>query len=1303
MNHVQEIFTCHAIKKNLWLNNIKFTLTSLFVAVIFLPSIVVSQAYNKDNQNTIQSASEYDYPPFCIVTEDGSADGFSVELLRESLNAVDLNVNFETGTWNELKDSLSQGKIQVLPLVGRTPEREEEFDFTFPYLTLHGAIFVRKGDNRINSVDDLADKKVTVMKGDNSEEFARRTNISSDILAVATSEQAMELLDAGKCDAVIAQRVMGLELLKNMKIKTVVPLDFTLKNFQQNFCFAVPEGDKELLSQLNEGLSIVIASGTFDKLQQKWFSPLVDNRISFKHALRYALIIFIPFAIICVILLILLLRHQVKTKTYDLTKEIEEHKQTEAELLKSEKKYRGLSEHIQAGIVIHAPDTSIVHYNKEALNLLGLPGEKIIDKQAMNPIWHFVTQGGKDMQVNEYPVMLVLKSLKPVANLVLGVMHPDKKDLTWLLVNAYPEFDANDELSLIVVTFVDITERENAANELQKTNKKHADMIENIGDVIAILGADGIFKYISPNCYKTSGWTKAEMEGRNAWELMHPDDCESAQNEFNKLLREDHGITTTTCRIASKDGDYKWVEITAANHVQDNVINGVLLNYRDITERKQSDLALEQSKAAVQNKLKAILEPEGNIDVLELSDVVDTKALKSIMEDFYKLTGMGGTVLDLSGNVLIALGWQDICIKFHRKNPESCKNCLESDTSLTENVEPGKFKSYKCKNQLWDIVTPIIVGKRHIGNVFIGQFFYEDEIPDIQVFKQQAQLYGFDETEYLAALESVPHFSREKVNTCMQFYVKLAEIISTLSYNAINMARTLADRERAKIALDAEKEQLAVTLRSIGDGVITTDTQGKIVMLNKVAEKLTEWSSEEAVEIPLSEVLNIVNELTNKKCENLVEKVIKTGNTVALENHTVLISKNGNKITIADSAAPILDSNSNIIGVVIVFRDMTEKNRLDESIQRTQKLESLGVLAGGIAHDFNNLLGGIFGYIELAKEETTDKNVLNLLAESLSSIDRAKGLTQQLLTFSKGGQPIKKTESLFPFIKDTVMFALSGTSVSCNFDIQDKLWSSNFDKNQIAQVIDNLTINAQQAMPNGGQVELTAENISISENKHADLSPGKYVKISLKDCGIGIPKEFLIRIFDPYYTTKSNGHGLGLASCYSIVKKHNGCIDVQSEPGKGSTFNLYLPAASDATSTAKNKEKSMHKGKGTFLVMDDERTIREITKRMLESFGYDVVLAQDGQEAIDIFMKRQKENKNIAGMIFDLTIVGNIGGKEAIDAIRKVCKKTPAFVASGYSSDPIMAEPKKYGFNSSICKPFMRKELSQMLEKHLNP
>jgi len=510
----------------------------------------------------------------------------------------------------------------------------------------------------------------------------------------------------------------------------------------------------------------------------------------------------------------------------------------------------------------------------------------------------------------------------------------------------------------------------------------------------------------------------------------------------------------------------------------------------------------------------------------------------------------------------------------------------------------------------------------------------------------------------------------------------------------------ITERKQSELALAAEKEQLAITLRSIGDGVITTDTKGNIVMLNKAAEALTGWNSNEAFGHPLLEVFNIINENTRKQWESPANKVLETDGIVELANNSCLIAKDGREIVIADSGAPIHDKNNKTIGVVLVFRDTTEKQKLEDSMQKTEKLESLGVLAGGIAHDFNNLLGGIYGYTEMAIAETMEEEVSNYLSESLSSMDRARALTQQLLTFARGGTPIKRVEDLFPFLQKNIQFVLSGSSVSTSFEIDKNLWPCNFDRNQIGQVFDNLTINAQQSMPNGGTIEVFAQNTVLLESEHLMLAPGNYVKLSITDQGIGISKESLPSIFDPYYTTKPKGHGLGLATCYSIINRHDGIIDVESESGKGSTFSIYLPATIDTISTTNEKPAKRHTGSGTFLVMDDEKIIRELMKKMLGSLGYTVVLKENGQDTIDFFTVEIKANRKIAGMIFDLTIPGGMGGKETIKEIRKICSNTPVFVSSGYSDDPIIAHPEEYGFNASIRKPFMLADLSEMLEKH---
>ncbi len=549
------------------------------------------------------------------------------------------------------------------------------------------------------------------------------------------------------------------------------------------------------------------------------------------------------------------------------------------------------------------------------------------------------------------------------------------------------------------------------------------------------------------------------------------------------------------------------------------------------------------------------------------------------------------------------------------------------------------------------------------------------------------------------ALTGEPSYYENFLETTGRYYSTYS-YCPKKNYFAV-LVNDITERKLAEEAIAAEKERLAVTLRSIGDGVITTDPQGNLLIMNKVAENLCGWSQEEAVGKPLSEVFKIVNQSTGKPHENPVEKVLSSGKIIELENNTILISRDGKERVIADSGAPIKTKNGKTIGVVLVFRDMTEKQKLSDIVQRAAKLESIGVLAGGIAHDFNNLMGGIFGYIDLANEEPDKKMASSYLEKALNTIGRARALTGQLLTFAKGGAPIQKIGHLFPFVEETARFALSGANVSCHFDVPENLWPCNFDKNQIGQVIDNLVINAQQAMPLGGTIKLSARNILLSHKEHPSLENGKYIKISVKDCGIGIQKDLVSKIFDPFFTTKTKGHGLGLATCYSIVKRHNGCIDVESEPGKGSTFHVYLPASTDSVLPISDKASNVHQGSGIFLIMDDEEIIRDTIKDLLETLGYSVVCKNNGQEAIDFFVEETKGKLEIIGMIFDLTVPGGMGGKAAIEAIRKINSDIPAFVASGYAEDPVMKNPTKYGFMDSICKPFTKSELIEILNRHI--
>jgi PAS domain S-box-containing protein len=402
---------------------------------------------------------------------------------------------------------------------------------------------------------------------------------------------------------------------------------------------------------------------------------------------------------------------------------------------------------------------------------------------------------------------------------------------------------------------------------------------------------------------------------------------------------------------------------------------------------------------------------------------------------------------------------------------------------------------------------------------------------------------------------------------------------------------------------------------------------------------------------------------------------------------------NGSERIVIIEEAAFADMVGNIVGIVGVISDITEMRAAEKERMRVSKLESLGVLAGGIAHDFNNILAMILGNITLAKiygGVNTDK-LQHLLESAEQAVTRAKDLTRQLLTFSKGGTPVKKIIPIQELLKSATTFTLAGTDIKSEFDIPSDLPSLEVDENQISQVIGNIVLNAKQAMPHGGTVSIRAENITFG---NVDGTPKKdhYIKVSISDQGIGIPEEYLDMIFDPYFTTKGQS-GLGLSICYSIIQKHQGHIGVESTLGIGTTFVIYLPVAQTEQKTGQQTKKGiMMNGNGKILVMDDEEPIRDIVGDMLQYLGYTVDFARDGEEAINLYSIQAYD-----AVILDLTIPGGMGGKEAIKHLRDIDPAIKAIVSSGYSNDPIMSDYTTYGFKGVIVKPYTIHEISNVL------
>jgi PAS domain S-box-containing protein len=386
------------------------------------------------------------------------------------------------------------------------------------------------------------------------------------------------------------------------------------------------------------------------------------------------------------------------------------------------------------------------------------------------------------------------------------------------------------------------------------------------------------------------------------------------------------------------------------------------------------------------------------------------------------------------------------------------------------------------------------------------------------------------------------------------------------------------------------------------------------------------------------------------------------------------------------------------LNVIINSRDITDRKRLEEDLIRAQKLESLGILAGGIAHDFNNLLVGIMGNVSLSMLDVDPASDLfkRLQTAERASL-RAQSLTQQLLTFSRGGAPVKKIIAVGPVVREAVEFSLRGSGVTCAIELPPDLRPIMADAGQIAQVINNLVINADQAMPTGGAITVRAENDDSAHQEVPALKPGKYIRLSVRDSGIGIPREHINRIFDPYYTTKQKGSGLGLAVTYSIIRKHDGHITVESAPGAGTTFTVYLPACAERRAEVRADEGGIARGKGTVLVMDDEPELRETVGAMLRRLGYAVELVENGARAIERYRESLRNNRPFDVVIMDLTVPGGMGGREAMIMLKELDPGVRAIVSSGYANDPVMADYARYGFKGVAAKPFNLKQLGDSI------
>jgi len=830
----------------------------------------------------------------------------------------------------------------------------------------------------------------------------------------------------------------------------------------------------------------------------------------------------------------------------------------------------------------------------------------------------------------------------------------------------------------------DVTDSKRAAQALEKSEALFRGTFDQSSVAMTIADLSGRWLRVNDAAANFFGYPPRELHALHYRDITHPEDRDVVHRDLARLVSGEVATVRAEKRYIRKDGGVVWgdVHISVVRDRSDQPMYLTAM-IQDITARKQAELSLRRSEesARLLAEMSAILGSSidyektlTNVANLLVAHVADWCTI-DLVDDKGQLrrvkTAHGDVAKEHSALALqrrypidpnaergapavLRTGISEMMADI----PDALIDAVARDAEHARILRELGLRSYIC--------VPLTARGQRIG---------------------------------VLTLVTDKHSDRHYDQAALAFAEQIALRAATAVDNAQLLHRAMRELEQRKAVeqlLETEKERLAVTLHNIADAVLTLDVSGFVVAANRAAEHMLGGDI-------VGRALAAALQLADKECRtsDLALRLFKAVEPVDLCRGARL-TVNSQERLVDISGAAVRNKGAEHIGAVVVLRDVTERQRQEEELLKTRKLESLGVLAGGIAHDFNNILTAILGNLSLARMYIDELSPADeVLAEAERASVRARDLTQQLLTFSRGGAPIKKTSSIAELLRDTSAFVLRGSNISPEYRIGADLWAGRFDPGQISQVVNNLLINAKQAMPRGGKVVISATNTRLPEVNPYGLRAGPCVAIAVQDFGVGIPAEHVDRIFDPYFTTKQSGSGLGLATAYSIVTKHEGFIGVESTPGDGALFTVVLPAIEGDSAQGEAPKPVVHGHQERLLLMDDEPAIRHVGAALLRQLGYDVAVAADGEEAVALYRDAQRAARPFKAVIMDLTVPGGMGGQECLNALRALDPNVIALVSSGYSNDPVMANHEAHGFAGIITKPYQLSELATALERVL--
>jgi PAS domain S-box-containing protein len=1178
------------------------------------------QAWLDRYDGRIVMGHETGWLPFAGSDEYGEHYGLSVDVYR--LLEKKLGFRFrmsEPDNWTNTLEKFRSRDIDVICEMQINDERAEYALFTKPYLDISNVILVRKQVKGNQRLRDMGGQRVAVGDGYAIHDFLKTNHADLDLVPLENDMHVLLELSAGRVEAAVvnlaaASYIIEREGISNLRVAGQA-------GYRNALCIASRNDWPILNSILDKGLAMITRAER-DAVYRKWIHLDVEP---FYRQPKFRAIILGLLVVIGGGLLLLMfwnrslhIRVARRTATLDkanrdLSLEIEARVEAEAALLKNEAQLRSLVETIPDMIWMKDPNGVYLSCNQRFEDFFGASSGEICGKTD----YDFVNEELADFfRLKDKDAIAAGESCTNEEEVVFA--SDGHREILETIKT--PIFDESGRVIGVLGIARDITEHKKTAERIREREEYFRAIIENSFDVISILKADGTIAYESPSHLRVLGYESGELLGQNVFERVHPDDHKRISTQFGDLLQRPGEMEQVHFRFLHADGSWRHLEGAGLNLLESPAVNGIVVNYRDVTEQVEAAASLQESE----------------------------RRFRMIFDQTFQFAG----ILDLDGVVTAV---NRTALEFIGKSSDEILGLNFVDT-------PWWSHSESMRNWIRDAISRAVTGE-----VVQGEITHK-------------------------AVDGSLHY--------FDFTMKPVAGDDGRPIHLIAESRDITERKKAEADLVQSREFLDSIINNIADPVFVKDEGHHWTAFNDAFCDLLGVTRSELMGktdtdlFPADQVGGFWmhdDEVWASGRPSITEETITIGD----RTRVVSTSK-------ASFTNPIT-GQKNIVGTI---RDITDNKKAEQELQQMQKLKSVGMLAGGIAHDFNNILMGLYGNISMAREDLKQEHPgYKALEEAEQSMERAVHLSSQLLTFAKGGAPVKENVSLGELVEEVARFDLSGSNVELICEKSPDLWRADVDAGQMQQVFSNLVINAKQSMLDGGHLFIKLENEEISRDRALILDPGRYIRISFRDEGAGIDQVHIDRIFDPYFSTKETGSGLGLATAYSIVDKHGGHIFVNSKVKEGTTFTLYLPASTQKApvrAKAPQTDPSPKRAVSRILVMDDETPIRTLVSRMLGKDGFTVETVENGDQAIRMYKDGLIAGRRYDAIIMDLTIPGGMGGKEAGLAILDLDPEARVVVSSGYADDPVMANFGQYGFSGVAVKPYTKAKLLEIMYEVLD-